>query len=76
MTVQIELDGYWELRHHLWSGALDTLDFIEANDKEDEFMDYIEEMFYEDIPSLTDINDFVWFERDMIFEDLEIDIDK
>lgn len=35
-------------------------------------MKYLEEIFYEGIKENT-LNDFLWFERDEIFEQLEIE---
>ena len=57
------LDTFNELYDRCWSGALNTLDEIEELGLEDEFMDYLEETFIEDVDS-TDLNDFIWFECD------------
>ena len=55
-----------------WSGAKDTiaeLTIEEMNSLEA----LIEEIFYDELPTDTQINDFVWFERDTIAQHLGYD---
>ena len=66
-----DYDNFWNLYDNSWSGAIDTLDIIKDNDKERDLMDYLESMFYEPIGA-TELNDFLWFDRDTILEDLGI----
>lgn len=54
-----------------WSGAEDTLEEIEFKDKEEEFMQLLEYHFNR-VPDLTEVNDFLRFEKDYIFEQLGI----
>ena len=72
MYVKIEMD-YRTLKNNSWSGALDTLKDIEEDDKEDELMYLLEEIFTDTIPTETEVNDFLWFERDYIYESLGLD---
>lgn len=72
MYVKIEMD-YRTLKNNSWSGALDTLKDIEEADKEDELMYLLEEIFADTIPTETEVNDFLWFERDYIYENLGLD---
>lgn len=74
MFVKTEVDGFGWLENNCWSGAIDTLNKIREWNMEDQFMDYLEDMFYlgEDIPTLTELNDFLWFDDEMIFSDLGI----
>jgi hypothetical protein len=72
MYVKIEMD-YRTLKNNSWSGALDTLKDIEEADKEDELMYFLEEIFNGEIPTETEVNDFLWFERDYIYESLGLD---
>lgn len=53
-----------------WAGGKDTLDEIKKADKCEELEELIEEQFYDETPSDTAINDFLWFERDYIYERL------
>ena len=72
MYVKIEMD-YRTLKNNSWSGALDTLKDIEEADKEDELMYFLEEIFGDITPTETEVNDFLWFERDYIYENLGLD---
>ena len=73
MYVKIEMD-YRTLKNNSWSGALDTLKDIEEADKEDELMYLLEEVVFADTtPTETEVNDFLWFERNYIYENLGLD---
>lgn len=78
MRVQKEISSYYDLKQQLWSGALDTLETIEEHNKEQDFFDMLEYMFdYSDeTPTLTELNDYVWFDRENIYTELDIDIDE
>lgn len=73
MYVKIEMDDFRTLKNNSWSGALDTLKDIEEADKEDELMYLLEEIFTDTTPTETEVNDFLWFERDYIYESLGLD---
>lgn len=45
-------------------------------DKCEELEELIEEQFYDETPSDTAINDFLWFERDYIYERLGLTSDE
>lgn len=64
-----------ELYNSSWSGAIDTLKTIEENEKEDEFLQLVNEILssYESGLDRTKLNDFIWFDRDYIYESLGID---
>jgi len=64
----------FELKSELWSGALDTLDTIMENDKLQELMYLLEELYPEPV-DITTINDLLWFDDDFIFEELEMRFD-
>lgn len=73
MQVIKEYNGFYELVDNSWSGAIDTLKDIERANLETEFMNYLEEIFEGNIPTDTQVNDFIWFERDMIYEAMGLD---
>ena len=58
-----------------WSGAIDTLNTVQENDKEEELMSLLSLDIFSDIPDLTEVNDLLWFEDEWIFEQLGIDTD-
>ena len=72
ITVKTELN-FDDLMKDCWSGAIDTLNTIYENDKENELMNLLNELFADDEDcTLTTINDFLWFDDEYIFECLDI----
>ena len=71
------IDSFDELMNLCWSGAIHTLTTIESLDKEDELMNILNDIFYDDEScTLTTINDFLWFDSDYIFESLGIEVEE
>ena len=82
MKVTVDIDRWYKYKDYMWGGALTTLDDVVEQGREYEAMDIIEEYFSEDtlgyIPSLTELNDFLWFELPDImhlYDDEEYDED-
>ena len=59
-----------ELYNTSWSGAKQTLDTIIENDKEEEFLQFLNDTLdaYDKGLERTELNDFIWFDSDYIFE--------
>lgn len=57
-----------------WSGGLDTKNAIINAGKEDEFDEYIEELYPDGIDA-TMLNDILWFDRDSLYEMLGLNED-
>lgn len=53
-----------------WSGGKDTLDTLKEKGDVDAVEELIDDVFFEEDTTETQINDFLWFERDMIAEHL------
>ena len=70
MEIKKEINGFYELADMVWSGAIDTIADIQNANKENEFMDFLEMVFCDDVPTDTEVNDFIWFERDYIYENV------
>ena len=56
-----------------WSGARDTIKDIKNAGLMDELQSHLEEVFFDETPTATQINDYVWFERDRIYNALGLD---
>lgn len=64
------IDSFDELYDLCWSGAISRLNEISDLDLEDEFMEYLSDILsYSKELTLTDINDFIWFEVDEWIEE-------
>ena len=64
-----------DLYENSWNGAIDTLDTIIKNDMENELMEHLEEIFDINIPTATEVNDYLWFESNYIYECLGINVE-
>lgn len=76
MQMLVDRDNFYDLYNNSWSGAVDTLNVIAEHKMEYEFMDYLEIVFEGYTPTETEVNDFIWFESDIIFSDLGINEDE
>lgn len=65
IKVAIEKNDWYDYKESAWGEAINTLNEVEAQDKENEAVEIIEEYMSEDvlgyIPSETEVNDFIWF---------------
>jgi len=71
LSIVKEISAF-ELRDELWSGALDTLETIIQEDRLQDLMSLLEEMYQEPV-CITTINDLLWFDADFIFEQLNME---
>ena len=71
MTITVKQEmNFEDLKNNCWSGALNTLSRIEEEGKEEELIMLLEEIT--DNPSITTINDILWFDDEFIFKNLGI----
>lgn len=56
-----------------WSGAIDTLENVKKACKVDELDELFEEVFnIGNPPTVTEVNDWLWFDDEYIYEALEM----
>lgn len=55
-----------------WGGGLDTFTELQEHVTLEQIQYHIENHFSDEIPTDTDINDYLWYERDEIFSELGI----
>ena len=78
MYIKQDMD-FNDLMNNCWSGAVDTLKTIEEHDKEDELMEHLKDIFgsyFDSIPTMTEVNDYLRFEDEEIFDALGISDDE
>jgi len=73
MEVKRELD-FNDLDDFFWSGARDRWNDA-TDDQKERVWDLIQDVFMDEIPTETEVNDFVWFDCDDIFNEEEDDDD-
>ena len=66
--VECDLDQF-----NAWSGGKDTLETLIEKGDCDDVQQLIEDTFLDEVPTETEINDFLWFERDFIAQHLGYD---
>lgn len=71
-----ECDAY-QLGEKLWSGGKDTFDQLVLMDKVYMLEDYLNDLLCcdEKLPTLTQINDILWFDSDQVYEYCGLDSD-
>ena len=71
-TQEFDVDSF-----PFWSGAKDTVSIVKRAGKMDSLQLIVEEAFVDSStpPTKTQINDFVWLERDLILSQLGIDME-
>ena len=70
MKIRREINSFHELADMVWSGATDTIADIQNANKEDEFMIFLEGVFCDEVPTDTEVNNFIWHDRDYIYENI------
>lgn len=59
---EYEFENIRDILEQSWSGAKDILEEVIEQRRENEAMQIIEDAFFESTPTLTQLNDFIWFE--------------
>lgn len=72
-----EVYDFNDLYNSSWSGAVDTLDTIRENNKEEELLQLLDNLlstyWVDGGIDRTKLNDMLWFAREYIYERLGID---
>ena len=67
LEVKAEFDEY-ELKEQLWSGAEDTMQRIIDEGKASTLFAILSDLYIDELPTLTQINDLLRFEEEQVFE--------
>lgn len=62
MYIKKKIQSFHDLQAGAWSGALQTLEEVEKQGREDDLMILLEEVFFDETPTDTAVNDFLWFD--------------
>lgn len=71
MEIKQDMD-FRDLEKNCWGQAVDILKEISNADKEDALMNYLEEIYYDEIPTLTEINDVLAYDWENVYKDIGI----
>lgn len=72
VTTSNDMD-FDDIYQNSWGGAVDTLNTISNEGKEDDLMELLDELYPDGVDE-TELNDFLAFEDDYIFQNLDIDL--
>ena len=67
MWIKEEVTGI-QLGERLWNGAVDTWNRIVEAGKEEQAMQYFEDLYGEEAIDITTINDILWMDSDSLME--------
>ena len=67
MEIKQDMD-FNDLRNNCWGQATQILEEISNADKEDDLMYYLEEIYYDEIPTLTEINDLLAYDWKQVYD--------
>ena len=65
-----------DLKEMAWSGAEDILSVVEREDKEDDLMNHLKEVFFDEIPTKTQVNDYLRFDWEFIVQALDLNVEE
>lgn len=72
VTTSNDMD-FDDIYQNSWSEAVDTLNTISNEGKEDDLMELLDELYPDGVDE-TELNNFLAFEDDYIFQNLDIDL--
>ena len=77
LVYQAEIDDFNALEYLVWGQAVKILEEIYNADKEDELMEHLAMVFDIDCdpPTLTEINDYISYDWEEIYDAIGIDYD-
>lgn len=58
-----------------WSGAVDTIHEIRKAHKIDKLQDFMEEYYLGKTPTMSEVNDLLWFHDEFVFKSLGMEGD-
>ena len=67
MEIKQDMD-FRDLENNCWGQAVDILKEISDADKEDALMNYLEDIYYDEIPTLTEINDILAYDWENVYK--------
>ena len=73
LVYQAEIDDFNALEYLVWGQAEQILKEIYDADKEDDLMEHLEEVFADTTPTLTEINDYIAYDWEEIYDAIGIE---
>ena len=62
--------GFEDLKKAVWQGAKTTVEKIDKAGKGEQLMEFLQEAYYDDVPTLTQVNDLLWHDSAYVTDTL------
>ena len=62
------IENYRDLENVCWGQALNVLQEIYDNDYEEELIEHLTEIFSDNMPTLTELNDYISYDWEQIYK--------
>ena len=62
--------GFEDLKRAVWQGAKITVEKIDEAGKGEQLMEWLEEAYLGEVPTLTQVNDLLWHDAELVKETL------
>ena len=72
MEYKSEINNFNELEYLVWGQAVKILEEIYNANKEDELMEHLADVFSLDTPTLTEINDYISYDWEEIYDAIKM----
>jgi hypothetical protein len=70
------IDNFRDLENVCWGQAIHILQEIYDNDLEEELMTHLEDVFADNTPTLTELNDYISYDWEYIYESIGLEESK
>lgn len=76
IKVTDTIESFDDLQNRCWGQAISVLDEIYNAGKEDELLDHLEDVFFMAEPTITDINDYLAYDWEEIYDAIDMGEDE
>lgn len=76
MYINVTTSNDWDfddIQNNAWGNATNTLEEVQNHEKENDLMELLDELYPDGVDE-TELNDFLAYEDDYIFQNLDIDL--
>jgi hypothetical protein len=68
IEIKIEIEDIYDLKNKCWGQASSILDEIDDADLGDDLMSHLEDVFFDQQPTMTELNDYIAYDWEYIYE--------
>lgn len=76
LKITDTIESFDDLQNRCWGQAISVLDEVYNADKEDELLAHLEDVFFMAEPTITDINDYISYDWEEIYDAIDMGEDE